>query len=120
VGQGIKITALFIGLLLMAAGAAPARAASQGGAPRREAAMAKESIEAVLSRHAGSLLAVPGVVGVAQALCDGRPCIAVYVAAKTPELAQKIPATLEGYPVVIETTGEIKALPAKRRDRGDQ
>jgi hypothetical protein len=35
-------------------------------------------------------------------------------------MAQKIPAALEGYPVVIEVTGEIKALPEKRRDRGDQ
>jgi hypothetical protein len=82
--------------------------------------MAAKSIEAVLSQHAGGLLAVPGVVGVAQGRCDGRPCITVYVVEKTPELAQQIPAALEGYPVVIEATGEIKALPEKRRDRGDR
>jgi hypothetical protein len=82
--------------------------------------MAAKSIEAVLSQHAGGLLAVPGVVGVAQGLSDGHPCVTVYVVEKTPELAQKIPAALEGYPVVIEATGEIKALPEKRRDRGDR
>jgi hypothetical protein len=117
---GIKITALFMGLFLMAAGVTSTWSASSSGAARGEAIMAKATIEAVLSRHAAALLAVPGVAGVAQSRCDGRPCIAVYVLEKTPELAQQIPAALEGYPVVIEATGEIKALSEKRRDRGDQ
>jgi hypothetical protein len=34
---------------------------------------------------------------------------------KTPELEQKIPRTLEGYPVVIEETGEIRPLPEKSK-----
>ena len=116
----IKITALFMGLFLMAAEVTATWAASKPGAARGEELMAKETVEAALSKHAGDLLAVPGVVGVAQGLCDGRPCITVYVVEKTPGSAQKIPAALEGYPVVIEETGEIKALPEKRRDRGDQ
>jgi hypothetical protein len=116
---GIKLTALSI-LLLMAAGVSLIWPASQAGAARGEAIVAPETIEAVLGRHAGALLAVPGVVGVAQGRSDGRPCLVVYVVAKTAELTQKIPAVLEGYPVVIEVTGEIQALPEKRRDRGDQ
>jgi hypothetical protein len=118
--QVIKITALFTGLLLMAAGVTSTWPASKADAPRGEAVMAPESIEAVLSKHGRDLLAVPGVVGVAQGLCEGRPCIAVYVIEKTPELTQKIPTALEGYPVIIQESGEIKALPEKRRDRGDQ
>jgi hypothetical protein len=37
----------------------------------------------------------------------------VLVIEKTPELAQKIPDIIEGYQVVIEETGEIRALPKK-------
>jgi hypothetical protein len=109
-GPVIKITVLFIGLLLMTAGVTPTWAPSKAGAAKGEAIMAKKPIEAVVRQHAAALMAIPGVVGVAQVQRDGRPCIAVYVAEKTPELAQKIPATLEGYPVIIEVIGEIKAL----------
>jgi len=40
----------------------------------------------------------------------GELCIKVLVVKKTPELTQKIPSTLEGFPVVIQQTGEIRAL----------
>ena len=45
-----------------------------------------------------------------QGLCDGAPCIKIYVARKTPELLGQIPATIAGHPVVIEETGAFKAL----------
>ncbi len=118
--QPIKITTFFIVLLLMAAGVTSAWSTSKADVERGEPVLAQETIEAVLSKHVGDLLAVPGVAGVAQTLCDGRPCIAVYVVEKKPEMAQMIPAILGGYPVVIKETGKIKALPDKRRDRGDQ
>ncbi len=56
-------------------------------------------------------MSIPGVVGTAQGLCDGQPCIKVLVIKKTSEIEEKIPETLDGYPVEIESTGEIKALP---------
>ncbi|MBW2647058.1 MAG: hypothetical protein JRE23_12970 [Deltaproteobacteria bacterium] len=56
-------------------------------------------------------MSLPGVVGTAQGLCDNKPCIKIYVIKRTPELDEKIPDILEGYPVIIEETGEIRALP---------
>lgn len=56
-------------------------------------------------------MSLPGVVGTAQGRCDNKPCIKIYVIKRTPELDEKIPDILEGYPVIIEETGEIKALP---------
>ena len=56
-------------------------------------------------------MALPGVVGTAQGLCHGKPCIIVLVIRKTVELERAIPSSLEGYPVVLEETGEFKALP---------
>jgi hypothetical protein len=70
---------------------------------------AAASIAQVLERHADSLMAVPGVVGVAEGLCGGTPCIKVLVVRRTPELERRIPATLEGHPVEIQETGEFRA-----------
>jgi hypothetical protein len=73
--------------------------------------MAAETIREVLKKHTGELMAVPGVVGTGQGLCEGKPCIKVFVIEKTPDVDQRIPPTLDGYPVSIEVTGQIKALP---------
>jgi hypothetical protein len=56
-------------------------------------------------------MSLPGVVGTAQGLCDDKPCIKVYVIKKTSELAKEIPDIIEGYRIMIEETGEIRALP---------
>ncbi len=72
--------------------------------------MPKKTIEAVLKEHTGRLMSLPGVVGTAQGLCEGKPCIKVYVEKKTPDLVKQIPSTLEGYEVIIQETGEIRAL----------
>ena len=76
--------------------------------------MPAKAIDEVLREHTKSLMSIPGVVGTAQGLCDDKPCIKVYVIKETPELKQKIPQTLEGYPVMIEETGEIRALPKSK------
>ncbi len=76
----------------------------------KEKSMPKKTIESVLKEHTDRLMSLPGVVGTAQGLCAGKPCIKVYVEKKTPDLVKQIPSTLEGYSVEIQETGEIKAL----------
>jgi hypothetical protein len=78
-----------------------------------EKQVTEKTIEEVLKEHTEELMSLPGVVGTAQGLCNDKPCIKVYVIEKTPELAQKIPDIIEGYQVVVEETGEIRALPKK-------
>ena len=73
--------------------------------------MAQKPIEEVLKGHTNSLMSIPGVLGTAQSLCERQPCIKVYVIKKTPELEQKIPSILGGYPVVLQETEKIRALP---------
>jgi hypothetical protein len=69
-------------------------------------------IDAVLRAHDRELLAIKGVVGVYVGLLDDgkTPCLKVMVVAKTAELERAIPKTLEGYPVIIEVTGEVRPL----------
>ncbi len=97
------------GLLLLVAGAF---ACGQDGAEdqQEERPVPEKTIEQVLRDHTDSLMSLPGVVGTAQGLCDGQPCIKVVIVKKTPELLRQIPAEIEGYTVAVEETGEIRAL----------
>ncbi len=73
----------------------------------------EETIEVVLKKHTDDLMAMPGIVGTAEGLCGETPCIKIYVAVLTDELARKIPEQIGGHPVDIEVTGEFRALPEK-------
>ena len=103
--------------MLIAGGGGTAAAWANTGAGENPGKMqaAPPPIDKVIKRHAPILMAIPGIVGVAQGQCGDHPCLRVYVIQKTPELEQKIPRTLEGYPVVIEETGEIRPLPEKSK-----
>jgi hypothetical protein len=101
---------LLIGMIVLASGelgSTAERAATQVEGQT----MPAKTLEETLAEHADTLLAVAGVVGVAQGLLGTQPCIKVYVLEKTPQLQQRIPRVLHGYPVMVEPTGEIRALP---------
>jgi hypothetical protein len=68
------------------------------------------TIKKALQKHSDDLMKIPGVEGTAQGLCNGRPCIKIFVAGLTKENKDKIPDELEGYPVIFEETGMFKAL----------
>jgi hypothetical protein len=71
----------------------------------------KRDINAVLAAHEKELLAIPGVVGVYVGTLEDRRtvCLKVMLAHKTPQ-SRKIPRSIEGYPVVVEMTGEIRPM----------
>jgi len=74
-----------------------------------ESKMPLKSVKEALEEHTLELMSIEGVVGTAQGLCNGKPCIKVYVIKKSGQFTQRIPTTREGYPVVIEETGEFRA-----------
>jgi len=71
----------------------------------------KRDINAVVAAHQKELLATPGVVGVYVGTLKARRtlCLKVMLARKTPQ-SRKIPRSIEGYPVVVEVTGEIRPM----------
>ena len=73
--------------------------------------MSAKTIKEVLKEYTDELMSIPGVVGIAQGICVGKPCIKVFVIKKTPELEQKIPNVLDRHPVIVEETGKFRALP---------
>lgn len=73
--------------------------------------MPHRDIKAVMEDHVDSLMAMPDVVGVAiGAMDDGTPCLLILVIDTTEAVKQTIPDTLEGYPVRVEVSGEIRPL----------
>ena len=82
-------------------------------ARRGEGEVEKKSIAQVLKEHTPELMSVPGVAGTGEGRYKGKPCVEVYVVKKTPELGRRIPASLDGYPVVVKETGRIRSLPEK-------
>ena len=98
-------TALAFTLALFSAMIGWAQQAAPGGGA------VTKPLDQVIEAHTETLLAVPGVVGVAQGLCRGEPCIRVFVEARTPAIEAQLPAAIEGYPVVVSETGVLRPIP---------
>jgi len=68
-------------------------------------------INQVMQAHVQEFMSRPGVVGVyIGAREDSTLCIRVMVVQATAALRDQIPSTLEGFPVEIEETGEIRPM----------
>jgi len=77
----------------------------------KEVSVIMKDINQVKEDHTAELMRIPGVVGVYVGQLDDRqPCIGIMVLKKTPELDKKLPKFLDGYPVRIDETGEIKPM----------
>jgi hypothetical protein len=73
--------------------------------------MPAPDIREVIKGHADRIMSIDGVVGIARGMSkDNQNCILILVIKDTPELRKRIPGQLEGYPVLIEETGEISAF----------
>ncbi len=83
---------------------------TSNGRKSGETQVPQMTIKQVLEKYTSQWMAAPGVIGTGEGEHNGKPCIKVFVTKKTAELEKKIPAQAEGYPVVIEETGEIKPM----------
>ena len=72
--------------------------------------MPERTIEQVQEEHTDAWMAIDGVEGTAIGLYEGKPCIKIFTSSKSKEIRNKIPSTVEGYPVIIEETGAFRAL----------
>ena len=72
--------------------------------------MVEKTIERVQEEHTNEWMAIPGVVGIAIGQCEGNPCILVLTVSNTEHVRQKVRASVEGYPVVVQHVGEIRAF----------
>jgi len=72
--------------------------------------MPNRTIQEVQEHHTDVWMAIPGVVGTAIGTHKDKPCIVILTAVETKRISKQIPSAIEGYPVVIQYTGQIRAL----------
>ena len=70
-------------------------------------------IDSVLAEHTKLWMKIPGVIGTGETRKDDKPAILIIVDSLTDSLRIRLPHWVEGYPVVIQETGIIRALPKK-------
>ena len=73
------------------------------------------SIAATIERHSAGLLEIPGVVGIARGNRDGQDVVQILIVKRTGSLVARLPHALDGYPVVVIETGDIRARDSTRR-----
>jgi hypothetical protein len=62
--------------------------------------------------HQGELIMeLEDVVGIGEGLCDGEPCIRVFLASDNAASIAKVRELLEGVRLEIEVSGEFSASP---------
>ncbi len=83
-----------------------------GGCDRKKelSAVPSKTIEKVLKDNTSKWLDIPGIEGTAIGMCNDQPCIKIFTSARPDEIKTMIPTAIEGYQVVIEYTGQIRAL----------
>ncbi len=102
----ICVTALLLGIMLMlnCTKAHNTNKESEIGVPVLD-------INEVMKNHTQELMAIEGVVGVAIGeLEDHTPCILVMIVKETDEIKAKIPNMLDGHPVSLLVSGEIRPM----------
>ena len=103
-----SLAPLLLSVLVAACGGS---ASDDASPPAQEAAMPDRPIEEVLADHDDAIMAIPGVTMIyVGADAQGEPLIKVGVDRATPELEERIPDQLEGWPVVVVETGEVRPL----------
>lgn len=71
----------------------------------------RKTIAAVIAEHGPRLIAIPGVAAVAEGrTAEGRPCLLILVVDLTEPLRKLLPWDLEGFPVEVQVSGEIRPL----------
>ena len=73
--------------------------------------MPARPIDEVLRDHDDEILAIPGVTMVyVGADAAGEPVLKVGVTVASPEVEERIPDAIEGWPVEVVETGEVHPL----------
>ena len=73
--------------------------------------MNKKDLKTVLDNHALNLMKIEGVTGIMIGETeDQTPCILIMIVEESEQLRSKLPITIEGHPVRLEVSGEIKPM----------
>jgi hypothetical protein len=78
----------------------------------READMAHaEDLGQIIATHSDRIMGLEDVVGMGESLCDGTPCVRVFLARENAASLARIQEDLAGIPFAIEISGNFTARP---------
>lgn len=120
VGQVLKIGLCLILMLILLLVACSTTTRGQIGQMKQHETKTQKDINTVLRDHEKELLAIPGVVGVYVGLLPDNktPCLKVMVVEETEDVRERIPNSIDGYPVLIEESGVIRPLKGRTPNSG--
>lgn len=78
--------------------------------PKKAEPIPELSASLVIAKNAGTLMAIPGVVGLYEGQSFGRTVLRVIVTAKADSTMRRIPKVLEGYRVEVEVSDPIRPM----------
>ena len=107
--NAIVILTLLMGAILSSAVLAGCSSSGSGDS-RKGLAVTERTIEQVQEAHTKEWMTIPGVEGTGIGLCKEKPCIIVFASKTAEELKDRIPSSVEGYPVTIRKSGTFRAL----------
>jgi len=107
--NAIVILTLLMGAILSSAVLAGCSGGGSGDSSKGPA-VTERTIEQVQEAHTKEWMTIPGVDGTGIGLCKEKPCIIVYSSKTAEELKDRIPPSVEGYPVTIRKSGTFRAL----------
>ncbi|HEY6171514.1 MAG TPA: hypothetical protein VIX80_04555 [Candidatus Kapabacteria bacterium] len=67
------------------------------------------TVSEILEKYSDTWMQVEGVIGTGEGRYQDKPCVKVFVVSSTELIKKEIPSSVDGIPVVIEVTGEIRA-----------
>jgi len=78
----------------------------------READMAQsDDLGQIIATHSNLIMGLEDVVGMGESLCDGNPCIRIFLARHNETTLAQIKKDLAGIPFAIEISGNFTASP---------
>lgn len=72
--------------------------------------MTEPNIEHANQVLTDSIIDLSGVSAIGIGECEGEPCLVVMVVEKTDDLLEAIPASVDGFAVVVQETGAFRPL----------
>ena len=71
----------------------------------------RPTIQEVQEAHTPEWMQLPGVVGTGIGLCEGEPCIRIFLSEPSPETEAAIGERVAGYRIDFEVTGRFTPRP---------